>query len=109
MAQLIVLRAEAPVAFLADACDALAEAVNRIRSSSPADQRLMEVYAETVRAWALVERRRLVFVSDASTQLAIVDHLLERLSQAQAGDTALPVVDIVDRLHAELALNLRPA
>lgn len=41
--------------------------------------------------------------------LAIVDHLVGRLRQAQNREITTPLLDIVDRLHAELRANLPPS
>jgi hypothetical protein len=39
----------------------------------------------------------------SSAQLAIIDHLVERLRQSRVGEFNVPVLDVADRLHAELA------
>jgi hypothetical protein len=95
--RVVVLRPDDPVAFVADACEAAADAVNELRVASATDAALVEVYAELVVAYARVERNGFT-----GTRLAIVDHLIERITQARCGEIVAPLVDIVDRLHAEL-------
>ena len=52
-------------------------------------------------AFARLVRPRLL--DDRETvRVAVMDHLPVRLVQARAGLIALPVLDIVDRLHGEL-------
>jgi hypothetical protein len=92
-----VLRPDDPVAFLAEACAAAAGAVTELRAARPTDAALLDVYTELVVAYARVERNNYT-----STRLAIIDHLIERITQARRGETATPLVDIVDRLHGEL-------
>nr|MDQ6949177.1 hypothetical protein [Actinomycetota bacterium] len=61
----------------------------------------VEAYAELVVAFARLVRPRLL--DDGETvRVAVMDHLLDRLTQARTGLIALPVLDIVDRLHGEL-------
>jgi hypothetical protein len=38
----------------------------------------------------------------------VIDHLVERLGQARAGDISIPLLDIADRLHAELVRQPLP-
>ena len=96
--RVVVLRAGDPVAFLAESCGAATDAVNEVRVATPADAALVEVYAELVVAYARVERN-----SYSGARLAVVDHLIERIAQARAGEIVTPLVDIVDRLHGELS------
>jgi hypothetical protein len=95
--RVVVLRADDPVAFLADACAAAANAANELRVARSTEATLLDVYTELVIAYARVERN-----SYAGARLAIIDHLLERVAQARGGEIVTPVIDIVDRLHAEL-------
>ncbi|HEY3239737.1 MAG TPA: hypothetical protein VGL92_09245 [Acidimicrobiia bacterium] len=37
-----------------------------------------------------------------SARIAVVDHLVERLRQAQNHEITTPILEIVDRLHGEL-------
>jgi hypothetical protein len=45
-----------------------------------------------------------LFLEDSWEQVrgSIIDHVLERLGQAEGGEIRTPVVDIVDCLHGEL-------
>jgi hypothetical protein len=95
--RVVVLRSEDPVAFLADACAAAADAANELRVASATDAAVVDVYAELVVAYARVERD-----DYTGARLAIVDHLIERLGQARRGEIVTPLADIVDRLHGEL-------
>jgi hypothetical protein len=38
----------------------------------------------------------------------VIDHLVERLDQARAGEISIPLLDIADRLHAELVRQPLP-
>jgi hypothetical protein len=95
--RVVVFRADDPVAFLADACAAAANAANELRVARSTDATLLEVYAELVVAYARVEGN-----SYTGARRAIIDHLVERVAQALGGEIVTPVVDVVDRLHAEL-------
>jgi hypothetical protein len=95
--RVVVLRPDNPVAFLAEACAAAAEAANELRVARATDAALVDVYAELVVAYARVER-----TSGIGARLAIIDHLIERVTQARRGEIVTPLVDIVDRLHGEL-------
>jgi hypothetical protein len=46
-------------------------------------------------------RPALIGDANSGTQLAVIDHLVERLRQARAGEFNVPVLDVADRLHAE--------
>lgn len=100
--RIVVLRSNDSLSFVADVCGALAEAVSEIRLVRPGDQDLIAVYAEMVRALARLTRPALATGPSATVRLAMVDHLLGRLREAQAGEISMPVIDIVDRLHEEL-------
>lgn len=95
--RVVVLRPDDPIAFLADACAAAAEAANELRVARPMDAALGDVYAELVIAYARVERSVCT-----GTRLAIIDHLIGRVAQARRGEIVTPLLDIVDRLHGEL-------
>ncbi len=99
--RIVVLHQDAPAAFLADSCRALAEAVNGIGVASPEREQAVEVYAELVGAYARFKLGR----PDAEVEEVdrnIVAHLLERIRQARAGETPIPLADIVDQLHARV-------
>jgi hypothetical protein len=96
--RLVVFRSADPVPFVADACAALAAAVNDPHVWTETDLDGVAAYAAMVKAYAELVRPRI----DHEVALAIVDHLLDRLGQAQRGEFPTPIVDIVDRLHAEL-------
>jgi hypothetical protein len=95
--RVVVLRPDDPVAFLAEACAAAATAVNELRVARANDAVLVDVYAELVVAYARVE-----YNNYTGARRGIVDHLIERVAQARRGEIAVPLVDIVDRLHGEL-------
>ncbi|WP_063127318.1 hypothetical protein [Nocardia fusca] len=76
----------------------LAGQVNRLRVAGPEQGSLVEVYAEMVLAYARLRRREL----DDPVRIQIIDHLTERVDQAQLGQIGLAVADLADRLHAEL-------
>jgi hypothetical protein len=79
----------------------MADAVNETRLVTAGHADLVEAYAEMVVAFARLVRPRLL--DDGETvRVSVMDHLLDRLVQARAGLIALPVLDIVDRLHGEL-------
>ncbi len=96
--RVVVLRSDDPLAFVADACAAAAASVGQPRPWRPNDVGMVDAYAELVVAYARLARPRL-----SGARLAIVDHLVERVAQARNGEIATPLVDIVDRLHGELA------
>ena len=54
-----------------------------------------------VTAFARLLQPRLV-ARHEDVRVAVIDHLLGRLEEAQAGIRAVTVIDIVDRLHGEL-------
>ncbi len=62
------------------------------------DAELTTVYAQMVRVYARLVRPRLVDHSE-DVRVAVIDHLLGRLDEAQAGVRAISVIDIIDRLH----------
>ncbi len=95
--RVVVLRRHDSLAFVADACAVAAEAVNEPRSWGSTDEALAHVYAELVVAYARLLRPEL-----AGTPAAVVDHLMGRVAQARAGEITTPLLDVVDRLHAEL-------
>ncbi len=99
--RIVVLHADDGRSFIADACAAMADSVNETRLVTAGHSELLDAYAEVVVALTWLVRPRLM--EDGETvRVAVIDHLLDRLSQARTGAIALPVVDIVDRLHGEL-------
>ena len=100
--RIVVLRTDDALAFVADACAAFADAVNEIRVSRAGDTDLVSAYAEMVVAYSRLLRSRPCSDRHRPAHLAIVDHLVERLRQAQNHEITTPVLDIVDRLHGEL-------
>lgn len=102
MDRVVVLRRDDPVRFVADACAALAESVNEIRLVRLNDGCVVEAYAELVVAYSALIRARLAEDPQERARVAVLDHLTERLRQAQRGEIAIRVVDVVDRLHGEL-------
>lgn len=103
--RMVVLRADDAVGFVADACAALADAVNEVRLSRSTDTGLVDTYAEMVVAYSRLLRRQWAEYPDhrsAVVRVNVVDHLVERLRQARDGEITVPVVDVIDRLHGEL-------
>ncbi len=99
--RVVVLHGDDGLSFIADACAAMADAANETRLVSAGRSALVDAYAEVVAALARLLRPRLM--EDGETvRVAVIDHLLDRLCQARTGAIALPLVDIVDRLHGEL-------
>jgi hypothetical protein len=98
---IVVLHEDYAGAFLADACRALAESVNAIGVAGSAREEAVEVYAELVGAFARFKLgRRDAGISQVDRD--IVAHLLERIREARAGETAIPLADIADQLHARV-------
>lgn len=100
--RVVVLRADDGIGFVADACAALADAVNQIRVTRSTDGDLVDAYAEMVVAYSRLVSARLDGDPHATARRNIIDHLVERLRQARAGENSLRVLDVVDRLHAEI-------
>jgi hypothetical protein len=100
--RVVVLRSVDPLGFVADACAAVAELVNETHLWQSSDQLVTETYAELLIAFANLVCPELIADANSAAQLAIIDHLVERLRQARAGEINLPVLDVADRLHAEL-------
>ena len=100
--QVVVLRSGDPLGFIADGCAAVAKLVNETHLWNSSDQLITETYAELLVALAHLMRPALLGDASSGTQLAIIDHLVERLSRARAGEFNVPVLDVADRLHAEL-------
>ncbi len=99
--RVVVLHADDGLSFIADACAAMADAVNETRLVTPGHANLVDAYAEMVVAFARLVRPRLL--DDGETvRVAVMDHLLDRLIEARTGLLALPILDVIDRLHGEL-------
>lgn len=101
MDRVVVLRRSDPLGFVADACAALADSVNETRLANAHDGDLIQAYAGLVVAYAVLVRASLDDPRDQA-RVAVLDHLTERLCQAQRGEIETRVVDLVDRLHGEL-------
>ncbi|MGO9559475.1 MAG: hypothetical protein ACLPYW_10350 [Acidimicrobiales bacterium] len=97
--RIVVLRTQDPVSFVADACAALADAVSEPHGWCSSHGELAAAYAALVRAYVGLVRPS---VGD-EIQGRIIDHVLERLGQAERSEILTPVADIVDRLHGLLA------
>ena len=72
------------------------------------DHLLIETYAEMLRAYSNLLRPTLLGDPSCATQVKVIDHLVERLGQARAGEISIPVLDFADRLHAELVRQPLP-
>src|SRR5205823_5222204 len=95
--RIVVLRPSDALSFIADACAAVADAINEPHAWTESDPELVEVYAELVVAYARLVRPRMEGV-----RAAVIDHLIDRAGQARRGEIVTPLVDIADRLHGEL-------
>ncbi|MGD0391415.1 MAG: hypothetical protein ABSC41_02105 [Acidimicrobiales bacterium] len=104
--RIIVLRTEQPQRVLVDVCSALADAINEPHAWRTADTELLTVYAEAVSSLARLRRAQLAGRPGTEVPVAIIDHLLDRLRQTQAGEIEMPLADVVDRLHAEAIRDL---
>lgn len=100
--RVVVLRSDDALGFVADACAAIADAVNQVRIVRSGDQALVDVYAELVVAYSRLVHRDLAGDPADTARVNIIDHLVERVGQAQAGEITPPVLDVVDQLDAEL-------
>jgi len=96
--RILVLRKGDPLSLVADACAALADAVNEPHSWSSAHDDLVAAYAAMVRAYAGLVRPTIT----EEVRRRVIDHVLDRLGQAERGEIVTSVVDIVNRLHGEL-------
>ncbi len=96
--RIVILRDHDPVSFVADGCAALADAANELHVWSAGHEELLAVYAAMVRTYAGLVRPSI----DDEAKGRIIDHVLERLGQAERGEIMAPVLDIADRLHGEL-------
>ena len=101
--RVVVLRSDDPLGFFADACAAAAGAVSEPHSWHPSDMAMIDLYAELVVGYARLARPLF-----HGPRLAIVDHLVGRVAQARSGEITTSLVDIVDRLHGELASERAP-
>ena len=100
--QILILKRDSPIDFVADACAALADSVNEMHVWRAGNQALIDTYAEMLHTYSNLLRPVLAADPASATQLKVIDHLIQRLRQAQAGDISIPLLDIADRLHAEL-------
>jgi hypothetical protein len=106
--QVLILKRDNALDFVPNACAALAHSVNELRVSRVGDHPLIETYAEMLRAYSNLLRPTLVSDPSCATQAKVIDHLVERLRQARAGEISIPLLDIADRLHAELVRQPLP-
>jgi len=106
--QVLILRRDRPLDFVDNACAALADLINEIHVSRMGDQLLIETYAEMLRAYSNLLRPASVSDPSCTTQVKVIDHLVERLGQARAGEISIPLLDIADRLHGELVRQPLP-
>jgi hypothetical protein len=104
--RIIVLRTEQPQRVLVDVCSVLADAINEPHAWRTTDTELLTVYAEAVSSLARLRRAQLAGRPGTEVPVAIIDHLLDRVRQTQAGEIEMPLADVVDRLHAEAIRDL---
>ena len=86
--QVLILRRDNPLDFVANACAALADSVNELRMSRVGDHLLIETYAEMLRAYSNLLRPALVGDPRCAVQVKVIDHLVERLDQARPAKSA---------------------
>ena len=86
----------------------MSDQVLMLRRDHPLDFVADETYAEMLRAYFNLLRPALVGDPGCATQVKVVDHLIERLGQARACEISIPLLDIADRLHAELVRQPLP-
>ncbi len=92
-----------PLAFLADVCGALADAIPDTDVGDPDRAELTAVYAEVVCAYARIVRPEFALLPEGSDVWPrVIDHLLERVRQARAGEISLDLTDIAEQLHARI-------
>jgi hypothetical protein len=106
--QVLILRRDHPLDFVADMCAALADSLNEIHVTRESEELLADTYAEMLCAYSNLLRPGMATDPGSATQLNVVDHLVERLRQARAGEISIPLLDIADRLHAELVRHPLP-
>jgi hypothetical protein len=106
--QVLILRRDNPLDFVAEVCAALADSINEIHISRKGDRLLADTYAEMLCAYSNLLRPGMVVDPGSSIQLNVIDHLVERLGQARDGTISIPLLDIADRLHAELVRQPLP-
>jgi hypothetical protein len=106
--QVLILRPENPLDLVADVCAALADSLNEIHVTRVGDGLLADTYAELLCAYCNLLRPGMVSNPGCATQLNVIDHLIERLGQARTGEISIPLLDIADRLHAELVRQPLP-
>lgn len=106
--RVVVLRAGQPREFLEEACAALADEVNTMHEWTESDDETLSVYAVAVTALARLRLLELADEPGARAQVAIIEHLIERVRQAQAGEIQFRLADVVDRLHAEALCEAAP-
>lgn len=106
--QVLILKRDHPLDFIADVCAALADSLNEIHVASESEALLADTYAEMLCAYSNLLRPGMANDPGCATQLNIVDHLLEGLRQARGGEIRIPLLAIADRLHAELVRRPLP-
>ena len=79
-----------------------------MRVSRVGDHLLIATYAEMLRAYSNLLRPAFAGDPECATQVKVIDHLVERLDQARAGEISIPLLDIADRRHAELVRQPLP-
>jgi hypothetical protein len=102
--RLVVLHSDDPIAFVADACAAVAGAVNEPHAWQANDSTMAATYAALLRAYVSLS----VEAGQEDVQCRIVTHLLNRLDQAERGEIVTPLLEVADRLHAELTRQPEP-
>lgn len=101
--KVVFLNPRQPLAFLASACAALAEALEDTVALGPNRDELAAVYAEVVGAYARLLRAEVARMPEMSrVWFDVVDHLLGRLKQVRDREILLDHVEVASQLHARL-------
>jgi hypothetical protein len=106
--RVLILRRDHPLDFVAEVCAVLADSLNEIHVTREGETLLVDTYAEMLCAYSNLLRPGMASDPGCATQLNVIDHLVERLGQTRAGEIRIPLLDIADRLHAELVRQPLP-
>ncbi len=99
--RVVVWHAHDGLSFVADACAVMGRCRERDPTGHRRASRPRRGLCREVAAVARLFCSRLLDDSE-TVRIAVIDHLLDRLTEARTGLNALSVLDVVDRLHGEL-------